>query len=122
MPQFDLAYSALLADLEQRGLLEQTLVVLTGEFGRTPKINGGGGRDHWGNVFSVALAGGGVRGGRVVGASDRVAGYPKDGLVRPEDLTATVFDRLGIPPGSEVHDRQDRPVAVTRGRVIAGAF
>ena len=69
-----------------------------GEFGRTPKINGGGGRDHWGHVFSVALAGGGVRGGQVYGSSDRLAAYPKDGRVPPQDLTATVFHCLGIPP------------------------
>src|SRR5437763_6173601 len=112
MPQFDLAYSALLADLEQRGLLEQTLVVLTGEFGRTPRINGGGGRDHWGNVFSVALAGGGVRGGVVHGASDVIGGYPRDGRVLPQDLTATILHCLGIDVHAEIRDTLGRQVAV----------
>src|SRR5207253_10176242 len=90
MPQLDLSYSALLEDLAARGLLEETLVVLTGEFGRTPRINGGAGRDHWGFVFSVALAGGGIRGGQVLGASDRIGAYPRDGRVTPADLAATI--------------------------------
>ena len=118
MPQFDRCYSALLTDLEQRGLLEQTLVVLMGEFGRTPRINGGGGRDHWGNVFSVALAGGGARGGVVHGASDAIGGYPRDGRVLPQDLTATILHCLGIDVHAEIRDALGRPVAVTRGEVI----
>jgi uncharacterized protein (DUF1501 family) len=118
MPLMDAAYSALLEDLSQRGLLEQTLVVWMGEFGRTPKINSAAGRDHWGHVFSVALAGGGTRGGAVHGASDAIGGYPHSGRVRPEDLTATILDRLGISPHSELRDRLDRPLAVTRGEVI----
>jgi hypothetical protein len=122
MPQFDRCYSALLEDLAQRGLLEQTLVVLTGEFGRTPRINGGGGRDHWGNVFSVVLAGGGVRGGVVHGASDAIGGYPRDGRVLPQDLTATILHCLGIDIHAEIRDAFGRPVAVTRGEVIRQAF
>jgi hypothetical protein len=118
MPIMDAAYSTLLDDLAERGLLEDTLVVWMGEFGRTPKLNGAGGRDHWGHVFSVALAGGGVRGGIVHGASDRIAGYPKDGRVRPEDLTATIFHALGIPPAGEMHDNLGRPLAISRGDVI----
>ena len=118
MPIMDQAYSALLEDLAARGLLDETLVVWMAEFGRTPKINGAAGRDHWGNVFSVALAGGGIRGGYVHGASDRIAGYPKDGRVSPADLTATLFDRLGISPESEIIDPQGRPLAITRGQVI----
>jgi uncharacterized protein (DUF1501 family) len=120
MPILDQAYSALLEDLAVRGLLDETLVMWTGEFGRTPRINGAGGRDHWGPVFSVALAGGGVRGGTVHGASDRIGAYPRDGRVLPEDLTATVFESLGIPPGSEVHDSLGRPLAITRGKVVRG--
>jgi hypothetical protein len=85
MPPMDLAYSALLEDLEQRGMLDDTLVVWMGEFGRTPKINARGGRDHWGHVFSVALAGGGVNAGVVYGASDRQAGFPVEGRVEPQD-------------------------------------
>jgi uncharacterized protein (DUF1501 family) len=118
MPILDLAYSALLDDLADRGLLDSTLVMWTGEFGRTPRINGAGGRDHWGPVFSVALAGGGVRGGAVYGASDRLAAYPKDGRVRPPDLTATVFHCLGIPPETEMVDALGRPLPVSRGEVI----
>lgn len=122
MPIMDQAYSALLEDLEARGLLESTLVVWMGEFGRTPKINANAGRDHWGHVFSVALSGGGVSGGQVVGASDRMGAYPRDGRVLPEDLQATVFHCLGMAGQSEVSDVQGRPVAITRGRVIRQAL
>ncbi len=118
MPILDRAYSALLDDLADRGLLDSTLVMWTGEFGRTPKINGAAGRDHWGNVFSVALAGGGVRGGVVYGSSDRLAAYPKDGRVRPPDLTATIFHCLGVSPETEIRDALGRPLPVSRGEVI----
>ncbi len=118
MPIMDQAYSALLEDLSQRGLLDETLVVWMAEFGRTPRLNGGGGRDHWGRVFSVALAGGGIRGGVVHGASDSIAAYPRDGRVMPEDLLATIFHCLGIQPDSEYTDAQGRPIPLTRGDVI----
>jgi hypothetical protein len=118
MPIMDLAYTALLEDLEQRGLLDETLVVWMGEFGRTPRLNGGGGRDHWGRVFSVALAGGGVRGGVVHGASDSIGAFPRDGRVLPPDLLATIFHCLGIGPETEIHDPQGRPLPLTRGEVI----
>ncbi len=118
----DRTYSALLEDLGERGLLADTLVVWMGEFGRTPRLNGAGGRDHWGNVFSVALAGGGVRGGQVIGASDRIAAFPKDGRVLPPDLHATIYHALGIPPSSEIHDSQGRPLAITRGQVVRSLF
>ena len=122
MPPMDAAYSALLADLDARGLLDETLVVWMGEFGRTPKINARAGRDHWGNVFSVALAGGGVRGGQVLGASDEIGGFPKSGKVDPSDLAATIFHALGIPPESTVRDRLGRPIPISKGRVIDGVF
>jgi Protein of unknown function (DUF1501) len=122
MPILDRAYTALLEDLSDRGLLDSTLVVWTGEFGRTPKLNGAGGRDHWGPVFSVALAGGGVKGGVVHGASDKLAAYPKDGRVLPQDLTATIFHTLGIPPQTEIHDNLGRPLAITRGEVVRQLF
>jgi hypothetical protein len=122
LPVLDAAYSALLEDLDDRGLLDTTLVVWTSEFGRTPKFNAAGGRDHWGQVFSSALAGGGVRGGRVIGASDKHAAYPVDGVVRPWDFTATVFHFLGVPPDGEVRDTLDRPLPVTRGEVVKGVF
>lgn len=118
MPLMDHTYSALLEDLETRGLLDETLVVWMGEFGRTPRINGAAGRDHWGPVFSVALAGGGVRRGVVHGASDSIAAYPRDGRVTPQDLTATIFHLLGIRPDAEVHDAVGRPYAISRGDVI----
>lgn len=122
MPLMDQTYSALLEDLAERGLLEQTLVVWMGEFGRTPKFNAAGGRDHWGHVFSLALAGGGVRGGQVIGSSDSRGAYPKDRRVRPPELTATIFHCLGIAPNSEVRDPLGRPLAVTTGDVIREAF
>jgi hypothetical protein len=118
MPRLDQSYSALLEDLAQRGLLDETLVLWMGEFGRTPKFNAAGGRDHWGHVFSVALAGGGVRGGQVYGASDAQGAQPKAGPVKPQDLMATVLHCLGIPPESEIHDVFGRPLAISRGRVI----
>ncbi len=122
MPPMDQAYSALLEDLAERGLLDETLVVWAGEFGRTPKINRGGGRDHWGHVFSAALAGGGVRGGQVIGASDRLGAFPREGRVQPQDLTATIFHCLGIAPDTEIHDTQGRPLALSRGEVIRQAI
>jgi hypothetical protein len=118
MPIMDQAYSALLEDLGQRGLLDETLVVWMGEFGRTPRLNGAGGRDHWGRVFSVALAGGGVRAGMAHGASDSIAAYPRDGRVLPQDLLATMLHCLGIRPDAEYHDSQGRPIPLTRGEVI----
>jgi uncharacterized protein (DUF1501 family) len=118
MPLMDQTYSTLLEDLGERGMLDDTLVVWMAEFGRTPRINGSGGRDHWGNVLSVALAGGGVRGGTVYGASDKIAAYPKDGRVRPQDLAATVLHCLGIPPSSEIQDNLGRPLPASRGDVI----
>lgn len=118
VPPFDLAYSALLQDLIDRDMLRDTLVVCLGEFGRTPKFNARGGRDHWGHCFSVSFAGGGVRGGMVHGSSDKHAAYPVSGIVRPQDLTATMFHLLGYPSGTEIHDRLGRPMPVSRGRVI----
>jgi uncharacterized protein (DUF1501 family) len=118
MPILDAAYSTLLDDLADRGMLDDTLVIWTGEFGRTPKFNAAGGRDHWGNVFSVALAGGGVKGGVVYGSSDANAAYPKEGRVRPQDLTATIYHTLGIPIDSEMTDTLGRPLPITRGEVV----
>jgi hypothetical protein len=118
MPPMDQACSALLDDLQSRGLLDETLVVWMGEFGRTPKINRQAGRDHWGHVFSVALAGAGVRGGVVYGASDKTGAYPKEGRVEPQDLTATIFHCLGLDPHGEFRDAQGRTFAISRGKVI----
>lgn len=118
MPTLDAAYTALLEDLSDRGMLDDTLVVWMAEFGRTPKINGAGGRDHWGPVFSVALSGGGVKGGSIYGASDKLAAYPKDGRVTPQDLHATLYHCLGIPRSAEIHDSLGRPLAVYRGEPV----
>ena len=118
-PQFDLTYATLLEDLHQRGLLKETLVVVMGEFGRSPKINASGGRDHWGQVFSVALAGAGIGGGQVIGSSDRLGGSPADRPIYPPDLAATIFHRLGLNPASEFIDPLGRPRMITdNGRPI----
>jgi len=95
-PWLDQAYSALLTDLRNRGLLERTLVVAMGEFGRSPRINDKAGRDHWEHCYSALVAGGGIRGGRVVGESDRRAERPHDRPVAPADLAATVYHAVGI--------------------------
>jgi len=118
LPPFDQSFSALLADLSDRGLLESTLIVCTGEFGRTPKINPEGGRDHWAGVYTTVLAGGGVQGGRVHGASDAHAAYPASDAVGPWDIAATVYHCLGISPEAEVRDRASRPLRICRGEPI----
>lgn len=117
-PPTDRALSALIEDLDRRGLLEETLVVCMAEFGRTPRIEANGGRGHWGSVFSIVLAGGGIQGGQVYGGSDRIGAYPAAGRVRPEDLSATIFHCLGCPPESEYRDPLGRPHPVSRGEVI----
>ncbi|MBM82681.1 MAG: hypothetical protein CMJ78_19125 [Planctomycetaceae bacterium] len=113
LPALDRAISGLITDLSQRGMLDSTLIVVMGEFGRTPKINARGGRDHWPNCFSVALAGGGIRGGQVVGISDSLGERPKDNPVTPSDLAATIYTLLGIDPASELHTSDGRPIRVT---------
>jgi hypothetical protein len=122
LPPFDLGFSALLEDLEGRGLLEETLVVCLGEFGRTPQINRNAGRDHWAACNSVVLAGGGVRPGQVHGASDRRAAFPITPPVAPDDLAATLYHALGIDPATEFRDRQGRPWQLTLGRVLHELF
>jgi hypothetical protein len=122
LPPLDLAYSALLEDLAARGLLDETLVVMLGEFGRTPKINKAAGRDHWGACQSVVLAGGGIRGGQVFGSSDAHAAYPKSNPVSPEDVIATMYQALGISPDNLIHDRENRPHRISEGRPISELF
>lgn len=112
LPSLDRALSALIQDLTDRRLLDETLVLVMGEFGRTPKINSQGGRDHWPNVFSVILAGGGVQGGQVVGSSDALGEFPKERPVTPSDLAATIYTLLGIDPSFELHTSDGRPVRV----------
>ncbi len=119
LPWLDAGLSTLLRDLAERGLLETTLVIVTGEFGRTPRINKDAGRDHWGPAFTVSLAGGGIRGGRVVGKSDARAERPASEPYGPEDLSATLCHLLGIDPAEEFLTPDGRPVAiVNNGRII----
>jgi Protein of unknown function (DUF1501) len=126
LPYADRALSALIEDLAQRGLLDETLVVVMGEFGRTPRLGqittGAGadaaGRDHWPHCYSVMFAGGGTRGGAVWGSSDRFAAYPRTQPVTPEDIAATIYHALGIPPDSTIRDSLDRPHVVATGKPI----
>jgi hypothetical protein len=121
-PQFDLSFPALIEDLHQRGLLEETLVVAVGEMGRTPTFNAQGGRDHWGNVWPFLLAGAGIRTGQVVGASDRRGAEVREGKVTPSDLTATMAHLLGIGHHTMFRDKTDRPHRVTDGEPIRAAL
>ncbi|MFL5244709.1 MAG: DUF1501 domain-containing protein [Gemmataceae bacterium] len=118
LPMLDQGLSALLGDLEQRGLLGQTLVVIMGEFGRTPKINAAAGRDHWGLCQSVLLAGGGIEGGHVYGSSDRIGAYPAIDPVDPVDIHATVYQCLGLDPEQTIFDGLRRPYAISTGKVL----
>jgi hypothetical protein len=115
LPSFDQTYSAFIEDLDARGLLDETLVVTMGEMGRTPKINAKGGRDHWTNCYSVLLAGAGIHGGTIYGASDEQAAYIKDKPVHIRDICATIYHLLGIDPEMPVYDRANRPVPIAHG-------
>lgn len=121
MPPADQGFAALLEDLDRRGLLGETLVVWVGEFGRAPRSDNGG-REHWPGCYSAVLAGGGVRGGAVYGASDKIGARPSRDPVSPADLTATIYDALGIDPGREVADRLGRPLPLTSGRPLTTLF
>jgi hypothetical protein len=121
MPDFDRAFAGLVTDLDRRGLLDSTLVVVNSEFGRTPKINAGGGRDHWPRVFSIVLAGGGIRRGQVYGASDALAGEPSSAPLNVEDYAHTVYHLLGIDARKDLMSPGNRPQAiVTNGKVARG--
>jgi hypothetical protein len=127
LPPLDQAVAALLDDLAAHGLLDETLVLMLGEFGRSPKLSGqpgsrAPGRDHWAPCFFGLFAGAGVRAGQVIGKSDRIGAYPVTRPYTPDDLGATVYHILGIDPGSEVRDRQDRPVRLNRGEVMDALF
>jgi hypothetical protein len=122
LPPVDQGLSALLDDLEASGKLDETLVILIGEFGRTPKINNAAGRDHWGYCYSGLFAGAGVQGGQVIGKSDPVGGYPLTAAYSPDDLGATVYDALGIDPESMIYDRLGRPSPLNHGTPIAALF
>jgi hypothetical protein len=118
LPNFDRGFSALVSDLDQSGLLSETLVVALGEFGRTPKINANAGRDHWAACNTVVLAGAGIRGGQVHGASDRLAAYPARDPVLPEDIAATIYHLLGVPLEFTLKNAEGRPTALSNGNPV----
>ncbi|MBT4867717.1 MAG: DUF1501 domain-containing protein [Planctomycetaceae bacterium] len=122
LPPLDRAFSALLEDLDDRGMLDETLVAWTGEFGRTPKINKGAGRDHWGQVYSTVLAGGGIQGGRIHGASDNIGGHPTDKPVHTRDFVASMYHALGYGADTRVTDPTGRPFFVVAGRPVRELF
>jgi uncharacterized protein (DUF1501 family) len=127
LPPLDRAVSTLLDDLETRGLLEETLVVMLGEFGRTPRIHplkpgDVPGRDHWPAVFPAVFAGGGVVGGQVIGKSDKLGAYPVSKAFGPPDLAATVYHALGVDPATELRDRLGRPLRLCSGEVMTPLY
>lgn len=122
LPAMDQGLSALIEDLDQRGLLESTLVISMGEFGRSPKINGNAGRDHWPQCYHVLLSGGGVEGGSMFGSSDRIGAFPEENPVAPGDLAATLFWRFGIDPSHEIHDAFGRPFRLATGQPLKSLF
>lgn len=122
LPTLDRGVAALLDDLSASGLLDETMVAMFGEFGRTPKINKNQGRDHWGACQSAVLAGGGITGGQVYGTTDRDSAYPTSRPVSPEDLLATIYHGLGIAPESEIHDQFGRPHRIVNGNPLTSLF
>ena len=122
IPPNDQALSALVEDLDARGLLDTTLVVALSEFGRTPRVNKSGGRDHWPDCYSILMAGGGVTGGAVFGASDKIGAYPAADPVTPADLAATIFWRFGLDPATEIIDQTGRPFRLAEGEPIRKLF
>jgi hypothetical protein len=122
MPPVDRAFSALLEDLAERGLLEETLVVWTGEFGRTPRVNKSAGRDHWGAVYSTVLAGGGIRGGQAYGSSDKIGGEPVENRMHVRDFFATIYHALGFTHDAKVLDPMGRPHFFIEGNVVGSLF
>jgi hypothetical protein len=120
LPKTDTAFASLIEDLSDRGLLDETLVVMMGEFGRTPQFNQHGGRDHWPGCYSLVVAGGGTLAGGVYGASDKFAAVPTRDPVSPDDLLATIYYLLGIDPHEQLHDMDNRPLRVVDGRPVMG--
>jgi hypothetical protein len=121
-PMFDRAYSALLEDLQQRGMLDNTLVVAMGEFGRTPLLNARGGRDHWPGVWSILFAGAGVNGGQVIGSSDEHGANPKDRPITPREVAASVYRGLGIDLSIQLPGPDNRPLPLVDAKPIEGLF
>jgi uncharacterized protein (DUF1501 family) len=130
LPPLDQGMAALLDDLETRGMLDETLIVMVGEFGRTPQLGGNvgtpsyvpDGRDHWAGVFFALFAGAGVRGGQVIGSSDRIAGYPASSPYYPANLGATIYRVLGVDPRTAIADRLNRPMHLNEGEPIGPLF
>lgn len=130
LPMFDQSFSALIEDLHQRGLLDETLVVAMGEFGRTPRVGqitssagaDSGGRDHWPSCYTVLMAGGGVAAGSWIGSSDRLAAYPSENPVTPQDIAATIYQLMGLKPETELRDNQNRPFPLASGSPIPGVI
>ncbi len=122
MPPTDAAFSSLIEDLDERGILDETLVVMMGEFGRTPRFNDAGGRDHWPKVFPAVFAGGGVVGGQLIGKSDRLGAYPLSRSFGPPDLAATIYNALGVDPETELRDRLGRPLRLCSGEVMTPLY
>jgi hypothetical protein len=122
LPEADRGLAALIEDLHDRGLLETTLVVACGEFGRTPTINASAGRDHWPDCYSILLAGGGIRGGQVLGSSDRLGAFPETDPVTPADLAATICHHFGVNPEAEIRDTTNRPHRVATGSAMLSLF
>jgi uncharacterized protein (DUF1501 family) len=122
LPPLDRALAALLEDLNNRGMLERTLVAVAGEFGRTAKINGNQGRDHWGAAQTALFAGGGIRGGQVYGKTDKIAAYPTDCPVSPDDFLATIYHAMGVDPASMIRDRENRPHRLCDGTPVMPLF
>ena len=121
-PVTDRSLPTLINDLETRGLLDETLVVWFGEFGRTPKINKNISRDHWPKCYTAMFAGGGIKGGAIHGASDKTGAFPDRDPVTPADLAATMYELLGIDPATEMHDNLNRPLPIANGRPIREIF
>ena len=115
LPAFDQGFSTLIQDLEERGLLDSTMVCIASEFGRTPKINGTAGRDHWPKVFSVVMAGGGVKGGQVYGSSNATASEPEEDPLTVEDWATTIYHQMGIVADKELMAPGDRPIEIVDG-------
>ena len=120
LPSTDNAFAALLEDLADRGLLDETLVLMMGEFGRTPRFNKNGGHDHWSQCYSLIMAGAGIPGGRIYGSSETIAAVPTSDPVSPEALLATLYHLIGLDPRSEIHDQQNRPYRLIEAEPVFG--
>jgi len=122
VPSFDQAFASLIRDLSDRNLLDSTMVCIASEFGRTPKINGNAGRDHWPKVFSVIMAGGGIKQGIVYGSSNATASEPEENALTVEDWATTIYERMGIVADKELMAPGDRPIEIVKGGKVRQAL